>query len=65
MHIIVQVKTQETMNNLSIISIEKELIFKLRTNKNKFYEDVIKKNYWEREKSRIWIEVKINLEYFQ
>lgn len=36
-------QTQERMNNLSIISIEKELVFKLRTNRNKFYEDVIKK----------------------
>lgn len=35
-------QTQKRMNNLSIISIEKELVFKLRTNKNKFYEDVIK-----------------------
>lgn len=36
-------QTQERMNNLSIISIEKELVFKLRANRNKFYDDVIKK----------------------
>jgi len=31
------------MNNLSIISIEKELVFKLRANRNKFYEDIMNK----------------------
>lgn len=36
-------QTQERMNNLSIISIENELVFKLRANRNKFYEDIIKK----------------------
>jgi len=36
-------QTQESMNNLSIISIEKEMVFKLRANRNKFYEDVINK----------------------
>lgn len=36
-------QTQEGMNNLSLISIEKELLFTLRTNKNQFYENVIKK----------------------
>jgi hypothetical protein len=36
-------QTQERMNSLSVISIEKELVFKLRVNKNKFYEDVINK----------------------
>ena len=36
-------QTQERMNNLSIISIEKESVFKLRANRNKFYEDIINK----------------------
>jgi hypothetical protein len=37
------IQTQEKMNNLSIISIDKELIFKQKANGNKFYEDVINK----------------------
>ena len=36
-------QTQERMNSLNVISIEKELVFKLRANRNKFYEDVINK----------------------
>jgi len=39
-----RIQKQDRMNNLSIISIEKELFFKLRTNKNKCYEDFIQKN---------------------
>lgn len=36
-------QTQDRMKNLSLTSIEKELLFRIRLNKDKFYGDVIKK----------------------
>jgi hypothetical protein len=49
-------QTQERINSLNVISIEKKLVFKLRANRNKFYEDVI--NKFTEKKRRIEFEFK-------